>query len=407
MRIARTVLFLFLLFMVFPVQMGGVLLYKPLGAVLVFATLLTLGYGGGSGDALTLSLLNSSFVASLIIIGAGIAGSLHFGVVEFNSLWKMAQNVILLIAVIHVVKRPSDLKLAVAGIGTGGVLSAMSGVIDLVTFRPYRLEGILGNANGYGQVCAMASVCLTGLMIISRRRFVKACLLALDALCLVGLFYSGSRGAVLALIGGALGFLMLKSTRRTGIAFLTLGILLAAFISEGTLFQRWSTAFRVEKVGRVSSVEMRTDLAARGLRVYKDSPIVGVGFGNIRKGMALVGVDDLMVSHNAVIQAMAETGTIGAAAFLFLAFTAGAVFYRRARLGQARPAERAIAATLFVLLLQVFIAQLFSGNYIHPIWYVLFALSQGYRRMGLGREGKPLLTRNLPNLRSQRMRHVV
>jgi len=192
-------------------------------------------------------------------------------------------------------------------------------------------------------------------------------------------------------------------------------------------------------------IGMRAELARRGVDVWEEHPVAGTGFGNVREGMAEIGIGSGHVTHNVFTQAMGETGTIGLIAFCFLIGVtlysfwtipghwappgpgqtppparAGGWAERRTRLPMMRgpsgapwpgaglpPARRAmpagagspggaragvpmalrtswsrlrtrsrLSAILLALMVVVMVGQLSSGNYVHPIWYILFGIGQ-------------------------------
>jgi O-antigen ligase len=117
------------------------------------------------------------------------------------------------------------------------------------------------------------------------------------------------------------------------------------------------------------SVAQRAALMLAGVRLFLENPLVGVGPGGFAEELERVGVlvpelwDLQPTPHNAYIQAAAETGLIGLAAFVvFLA-----VIFRRLLALARSPAPSPVEESLRVALLWSFAIALVEGMFEWPL----------------------------------------
>lgn len=213
LRGAKYALFLFVALYYFPLSIPGYNLYKFVGWALAALTGVALATGRAR---LTLSKL--FVVPALTLFMAGLVGSMAFGEIDSYGLTKMVQNLVLLMLVPVLVEDSSDVVLVLKGIAFGGVLTAMSGVLNQGDLVAGRVTGILTNANGYGQICGQASIVLIAMLLLARRTLVKVLIGLFLVPTITGLILSGSRGATIAFGSALLAFLVMRGTR--GVAIL-------------------------------------------------------------------------------------------------------------------------------------------------------------------------------------------
>jgi O-antigen ligase len=371
---SKIVLFLFSVFLWFPFGLGGINYFKWFGYLLAFSAILSKG-----AQIKSLGRGKQYLLGACAIFVVGYIGSMESGIINIPSIIKMGSNIILLFSILMLTQSFRNILLVLVGLTSGGVLSMITGFMPGgISYG--RAAGIVGNANGYGQICAGAVICLLGLRVFSKNGNVRAALLLLAVPCLLGVFQSQSRGAAIALGVGVLAFALLRSTRRTTFLFVLIGGLAALYTLPEEYFKRWENLFSASKPGRAAPVETRMDLVAQGWTVYKSHPIAGVGFGNVTRGMTELEMNNPRVTHNWLSQCLAETGTVGTVLFVLLLAGAGRACYRVYSDPMASREVRAIAITWLALTLFSTVAQMSSGNYIHPLWYVLFGVSLNLER---------------------------
>ncbi len=375
-RITRVVMFLYFVFLTMPAKLGSFTIYRVFLASLVIVALFSLAHrrSGWGPREIRVVLL------AVIMFASGVLGSFHFGQVELGAFGKMALNVVVLAAVIQLARGADDFLLVLRGLAVGGSITALTGIYGVVVGFSGRAVGIVGNANQFGQVCTLTSICLVGLAASSRKVSRGLIWCALIPPSLAGLLLSGSRGASVALLVSILAFFWFQSRRGLIVLFAGMVVFVGVFVAPADFAERWSKAFTEHKFERVSAAEARLELVRRGWRVYKHYPVAGVGFGNVRAGMGRVEVESNLVTHNVLVQAMAETGTVGAFCFLVLVGITAINIYPVFKARRSDVYARATMGTFFVLLVMECVAQLFSGNYIHPIWFVLFGVGASIRR---------------------------
>ncbi len=90
----------------------------------------------------------------------------------------------------------------------------------------------------------------------------------------------------------------------------------------GRLFERFSGIFDSNS-SAFSSVGSRIELLNAAVDYFKESPIVGIGYGSF--GFEFTGQEDRIAPHNILLEIAAETGVIGVV--LFFIFLFGVYFY--------------------------------------------------------------------------------
>ncbi len=375
-RFGHGALFLLLVFMLLRVAISGVTVFKFSGGALAILVLFTLRCRERKGP-----IVDSYVIALTVVLIAGIVGSFSFGAINSQSIQKMVMNIVLMVVVAELITENSGFRLILAALATGGLVVLVSGFLDISGSGPtVRIGGLVSNPNGFGQLCAMTSVCLTGLAVLARHRSVKVILLSLIAASFIGLMYSASRGAFVGLGAGLLALALFRRMRKFGVVLLLLCVVSVTWFAPQVFFDRWQTGFQSTKAGRQSGIERRLELSKKGLEIFSGNPTFGVGLGNTTWAMRDRG-DRVQVTHNAFVQCLTETGLVGFLAFLFVAMSSARGFYRVA---QSRAADSQLSVTssaFFVLFVVTVVSQASSGNFVHPIWYVLFGVVSNLVRL--------------------------
>lgn len=176
------------------------------------------------------------------------------------------------------------------------------------------------------------------------RALAAAAWIALPALVLT-IFLSGSRSGVLNL-GLLVVLLALQSGVKVGrlasvALILLLTLALVWFVVPAQLFERLTTLFPSPEAASSAtrSVELRQLMLAVGWKLFQESPLLGVGVGNIRWMAALqpeaAGLG--LTMHNNYMLALVEGGVVLLAAYLLLFWLTWRSLQRSARRAAAAP----------------------------------------------------------------------
>ena len=136
----------------------------------------------------------------------------------------------------------------------------------------------------------------------------KLLLMSFILLMITSIFLTGSRGGVVALAIGFLVLLWRFRSWQTLVAFLFFCFLVGVVI----FFNPSSQIIWQRLVGYQTSpsVFSRIELWTECIKIFKESPILGVGLGNVNYHMKLSGA--LFVkAHNLILELLSETGIIG------------------------------------------------------------------------------------------------
>ncbi len=177
---------------------------------------------------------------------------------------------------------------------------------DLPRITPF---GHVNTSAGYLAVCLPV---LVGLMLQARRLASRCALGSGIAIVAVVLVTTGSRGAILALVLGAVAASCLARGGRAAVAavwVLALGLLLAPL----SLSRRLSTVLTPSHATNV----FRVQLWRNALDIASHNPVLGVGYGSLwyfYRPYLDGGADALPGghAHNVILHALAETGAVGA-----------------------------------------------------------------------------------------------
>lgn len=172
--------------------------------------------------------------------------------------------------------------------------------------------GNWGNANETAFLACIGIANLVFLCVRFRSKVFYVMSAGLIPFFLLVVFLTASRAglATMALIALPMVFLLnSKATKTLVLITLTLALIL-------------SSAYSPERLDREASSEDRFDLRYGGVQLVKQYPLIGVGFHNA------VNESGGMELHNTYLQALAETGLIGASFLFYYIFSLGRRIYR-------------------------------------------------------------------------------
>ena len=210
----------------------------------------------------------------------------------------------------------------------GAVLSALVGLGGATAAEEIgpgsetiRLAGGIGDPNELAAILVPAVVIAAGLLVVTRTLLGRFLLCAAIALIVLALFWTQSRGGLVAMAVTALIAPALAGSARPR--------LIALIASIGALAVTYFALLAPpEQLSRITSFDAgggtgRPDLWAISIEMTKDHPVVGVGAGNfvdVEPRYATRDIDlrrvDLIVdtpkgAHNTYLHTLTELGTIG------------------------------------------------------------------------------------------------
>lgn len=201
--------------------------------------------------------------------------------------------------------------------------------------RFFRVNGIFFDPNILGRYLAIGILAALALAWVRRRPGELAALAAAAAVMAAGLVVTFSRSSALMLM---LGLVLLAGRavgpRRAAIGGAALLIVLggATILASDNVRRAVTDADRLERVS-----EGRFDLMEGGLEIWREEPVAGVGLGGFETRFEdrLTPLEQrrvrVVISHNAPITVLSETGVIGAALLVALILGAGWAVVRGSR----------------------------------------------------------------------------
>jgi O-antigen ligase len=281
-------------------------------AALVFAFGVAALFASDRGAALTetLDLLSFTALVALLMLLLDTPAWLR------RASWAVVGGIGLL-ALLAVLQQLTGAHASTYG-GLAGVLSTADG---------FRSAGPL-NPNNFGQVLAAAAVLAFYLAAAETRRSARVLAGLLAVVCAAGVVYTQSRAALVALAIGTVAIGALRGVRPRVLAAATV-----AAVGLGLLVLPQPLLDRVGALPDLASSDpvALEDTALRGragenlagVRMWTDHPLVGVGPDNFELNYlsysAALGIDprpEQRSAHNLYLESLAETGILGALAFL-------------------------------------------------------------------------------------------
>jgi O-antigen ligase len=238
--------------------------------------------------------------------------------------WKNYVEMFLLFVVVTSVikdRRQAQLLLAVMAVSVLLVNRSYYGTIGGRDFSNYsdsaRYSGALGYAgpNGFAAFEVMASALFLGIAAYQRRILVKLGIFALVGTCVYCILFSFSRAGYLGLLA-ALVVLGLFKERKLLILVAVVLVAWQTLLPEAVR-QRIAMTSQNSMFGREldSSSESRVEIWEDAYNLFKENPILGVGFDTYG---FLGRVEDYGDTHNYYVEVLVETGLLGLVLFLWL-----------------------------------------------------------------------------------------
>ncbi len=292
------------------------------------------------------------------------------------------QGVLIMLAAANLM---SDERIATRALGTLVAACALRATLPFIGFARTtsavwtggeRVSALGQNANSAAMILAAGMVALIGLTYARRRRSPLGLLFSVSIAALLGIaiLETGSRGGLLALVGGVLVFALgAPSTRarlrNAGIAAVAIVLLVVGTLHLPVMRNRW------EESMRTGNLAGREQLYPALWTMFLEKPVLGWGPSTNRYELAARIGERLRphrAAHNIVLELLTATGLVGTLPFLI-----GASLCVR----QAVRARRTGHGVLpLALLFSVFLSNM-SGDWIASklIWVVLaFAYASGH-----------------------------
>jgi hypothetical protein len=198
----------------------------------------------------------------------------------------------------------------VVGFGDG-----FAGLVHML--REYRFNPFLADLNATGSMQLLYLIPAAWIAVTRRELWAWSA----ATLIAVALWFTGSRAAVLAALGGALAASVLarRMPRRWWVALAVVAIGAAALTVWGSRPRRATVS---------EAMTIRWHMAVVGLRAAATDPLLGIGVDRLRTSSAPLIPPELARlwrpaangenAHNNFVQVLAESGVLGLAAFLWL-----------------------------------------------------------------------------------------
>jgi O-antigen ligase len=261
--------------------------------------------------------------------------------------FRLIQGAILLFIVFSAVRERRQVLWVLWAFVLGAVFSALIGLggataaEEVGSSETLRLSGGIGDPNELAAIIVPAIVIAVGLIAVTRQLLLRFALFTSIAILALALFWTQSRGGLVAMAATlVLGPALAGTARPRVIAFaLSLGALAVTYF---TLFAPPAQLTRVTSFDDGGGTG-RPDLWAISIEMYRDHPYVGLGAGNfvdIEPRYATRDIDlrrvDLIVdtpkgAHNTYLHTLTELGIVGMALLALVLLSCLVTLFRSAR----------------------------------------------------------------------------
>ncbi|MCC4241949.1 O-antigen ligase family protein [Thalassospira povalilytica] len=245
-----------------------------------------------------------------------------------------------------------------------------------------RFSGFFPNPNGFGLVCV---ICI--ILLLSLRRSYPRAFIWFASFMVLGIILSGSRSALLLLVGAAIYNLLYARFDQKWIATAISSLVFCLPLATSGL---WIDMLGEEHLTswvygqEILSLGERGQIMAEALRQALDNVLIGHGFGIGAEVVFGADVSGLAI-HSVILNSMVEVGLVGTA---FLVFVFAYFVWLGSSTGRMPSSRGTSAVCLTAVLVGLFISQSFDlsvtrFHYLHLVFFfVLGALAS------LGRDNR-------------------
>jgi O-antigen ligase len=181
---------------------------------------------------------------------------------------------------------------------------------------------------------------------------------------LIAVYLTYSRSALIMLVAAVITYLALQKQKKLAFAAIVLLIAIIFFLPK----QSHSTFTEGTNFLRITSGVERLDSIQTGVKIFEQSPVLGVGFNAYRYAQHKVGLTNIywQVTHsgagtdNGFLFVLTTAGIIGLTAFIYLLFC----IFRQAK---SQLKQNVHSVVLFAVLLGLIL----DGFFVNSLFYVL------------------------------------
>jgi O-antigen ligase len=305
----------------------------------------------------------------------------------YDTSWRYFQNMILFLIVYTAIRERKHVKWLAWSWLAGATFATIPALLnppqqeaDLTT----RISGTIGDPNELAALLVAGIAFAVALSVASRENpLARVAAMGAGFLFLFGIFYTVSRGGLVALSVAIVAACLMSGRYRVQATFV--GLVTALFVL--VYFASFAGVDQRDRVTTLEGGSGRSDIWTVGWRMVEDKPVIGVGSGNFNVSSihyllvspGAIERDEFIVStpkvaHNTYLQILAELGIVGLALFLSIIGFAIWCALRAARwFGRAGDTQMEIVARAMVVALAGILAADFfiSEQYGKQLWLLL------------------------------------
>ncbi len=321
---------------------------------------------------------------------------------------KWVLNISFAILLINMVTRFDIFKKIVWTIIFMAAFNSILGIFDFATSSGgyYRAAGLLNDANSLGHFAALAFP-LALYQYIYRKGFLRWVGLALSLLLVMGISVSASRGATISLLL-VFPIILVVERRRIIPLILVMALVLCTlpFLPDYYYKRMENLGSDVKRTLLIDSRENPTTrgyLLKAGLKMWLANPVLGVGVRNFEHyyftkefnpgSRSMTNV----MAHNIYIQALAETGTVGALILLWLILATLRNIIQARRASDRDPDRWLYFSSVEMMALAIFISTSTYGSYMWSDFWLLITLAAVSKRVALAEQEVESRQRMVPD----------
>ncbi len=278
--------------------------------------------------------------------------------------------------------RPDAIRLIIALWIAGALFAAAWGILRVPAEWPNGASTLALGRVALGTTLAAAIVLALGAWTVWDQSWIRISLAVGLPVMVTALELTTSRSAWIAAVVAVAVMIGLAPRRRTALVLLCI-----TSIAVAILVTRVERQFLVQRLESIPNVEVNADRLAiwiGALRMVRDHPLLGTGYGTFVQAWAQYQDDPALAgkptAHNVFLNFAAETGLLGLAAFLTFMGAGFAGLLRRIRSSRGDPHVDGLWVALFSASVAIVVQQLFDGTIMS--WHVGYGLLASFSMAG-------------------------